>query len=87
MVFKSAVWYIISIISSVISNGTSFDFYFFFDDLFMVSTAFSMFYSWQIYLVEMTTADTGGKPSESTADENNVIHIMDAPLILYDMQR
>ena len=76
-----------SVISSVISSSTNIDYYFFFDDLFMVSTAFSMFYSWQIYQVEMTTADTGGKPSESTADENNVIHLTDAPLILYDMQR
>ena len=87
MVFNSAVWYIMSVISSVISSSTSLDYYFFFDDLFMVSTAFSMFYSWQIYQVEMTTADTGGKPMESTTDENDVIHLMDAPLILFDMQR
>ena len=54
----------------------------------MMSTAFSMFYSWQIYQVEMTTADTGGKPSEATAsDENDVIHLVDAPFMLYEMQR
>ena len=85
MVFNSAVWYIMSVVSSVISSSTSFDYYFFFDDLFMVSTAFSMFYSWQIYQVEMTAADTGGKPSEATSDENDVIHLVDAPYMLYEM--
>ena len=49
MVVQGALWYIISCIGFVCTFSYTLDYYFLFDDLFLVSTAFSLFYSWQSY--------------------------------------
>ena len=49
MVVHGALWYVISCIGFVFTFSETLDYYFLFDDLFMVSTAFSLFYSWQSY--------------------------------------
>ena len=46
MVILGALWYVISVIGFVFTFSEELDYYFLFDDLFMVSTAFSLFYSW-----------------------------------------
>ena len=46
MVVHGALWYVISCIGFIFTFDDSLDYYFLFDDLFMVSTAFSLFYSW-----------------------------------------
>ena len=52
MVIHGALWYVISVIGFVFTFSETMDYYFLFDDLFMVSTAFSLFYSWQSYEVD-----------------------------------
>ena len=49
MVVHGALWYVISCIGFMLTFSESLDYYFLFDDFFMVSTAFSLFYSWQSY--------------------------------------
>ena len=49
MVFHGALWYLVSVVGFLLTFSEKLDYYFFFDDLFMVSTAFSMFYSWQSF--------------------------------------
>ena len=49
MVANGALWYFISCIGFVFTFSEKLDYYFVFDDLFMVSTAFSLFYSWQSF--------------------------------------
>ena len=46
MVVHGALWYVISCVGFVFTFSETLDYYFLFDDLFMVSTAFSLFYSW-----------------------------------------
>ena len=46
MVMYGAFWYIVSCIGFLLTFSESLDYYFLFDDLFMIATAFSMFYSW-----------------------------------------
>ena len=46
MVLYGALWYVVSVIGFLLTFSETLDYYFFFDDLFMISTAFSMFYSW-----------------------------------------
>lgn len=49
MVLYGAFWYIISCIGFVLTFSEELDYYFVFDDLFMVATSFSLFYSWQSF--------------------------------------
>ena len=51
MVIHGAFWYLVSVFGFLLTFSEKLDYYFFFDDLFMVSTAFSMFYSWQSFQV------------------------------------
>lgn len=60
MVIYGAIWYLVSVFGFLLTFSENLDYYFFFDDLFMVSTAFSMFYSWQSYQVGEAT---DGKPA------------------------
>ena len=53
MVIHGALWYVISCIGFICTFSETLDYYFLFDDLFMVSTAFSLFYSWQSYELDM----------------------------------
>jgi len=57
MVAYGAFWYFVSVIGFLLTFSENLDYYFFFDDLFMVSTAFSMFYSWQSFQVASRTKD------------------------------
>ena len=52
MVVHGALWYFISVIGFIFTFSEELDYYFLFDDLFMVSTAFSLFYSWQSYEID-----------------------------------
>ena len=49
MVMYGALWYVISCVGFVLTFSEALDYYFVFDDLFMVATSFSLFYSWQSY--------------------------------------
>ena len=49
MVIYGAVWYVLSCLGFLLTFSDTLDYYFIFDDLFMISTAFSMFYSWQSF--------------------------------------
>ena len=49
MVMYGALWYVISCIGCVLTFSEQLDYYFVFDDLFMVATSFSLFYSWQSF--------------------------------------
>ena len=49
MVAKAALWYIISIACMVAVYSDMWNYYFFIDDMAMISTAFCIFYSWQSY--------------------------------------
>lgn len=51
MVMYGAFWYIVSCLGFLLTFSEKLDYYFLFDDLFEVSTAFSMFYSWQSFIV------------------------------------
>lgn len=73
MVFYGALWYIVSCIGFLLTFSESLDYYFVFDDLFMVSTAFSMFYSWQSFQV----SDNKGKPAET-------MNLVDVPSVTKD---
>ena len=61
MVIWGAFWYVVSCVGFLLTFSESLDYYFIFDDLFMISTAFSMFYSWQSFRVP--TED--GEPRET----------------------
>ena len=61
MVIYGAIWYMVSVVGFLLTFSENLDYYFFFDDLFMVSTAFSMFYSWQSFQVETDE----GKPAQT----------------------
>jgi len=43
------LWYLISCVGFVCTCSEELNYYFLFDDLFIISTAFSLFYSWQTY--------------------------------------
>ena len=51
MVIWGAIWYVASCVGFLLTFSESLDYYFIFDDMFMISTAFSMFYSWQSFRV------------------------------------
>jgi len=51
MVMYGAFWYMVSVVGFLLTFSETLDYYFFFDDLFMVATCFSMFYSWQSFQV------------------------------------
>ena len=63
MVFYGAIWYFVSVLGFLLTFSEALDYYFFFDDLFMISTAFSMFYSWQSFQV----SEDPEKPVETIA--------------------
>ena len=64
MVLYGAIWYAVSCIGFLLTFSERLDYYFVFDDLFMISTAFSMFYSWQSFRVPATE---GGPAVETMA--------------------
>ena len=49
MAAYGALWYVVSCACLVFINSDVLNYYFFFDDIFMISTAFCLFYSWQSY--------------------------------------
>ena len=49
MAAYGALWYVVSLACLVFINSDILNYYFFFDDIFMISTAFCLFYSWQSY--------------------------------------
>ena len=49
MVAYGALWYAISCGGLIFTFSDVWNYYFFFDDIFMISTAFCLFYSWQSY--------------------------------------
>ena len=49
MVLHGAFWYLVSVVGFLLTFSEKLDYYFFFDDIFMISTAFCLFYSWQSY--------------------------------------
>ena len=49
------LWYLISCVGFVCTWSDNLNYYFLFDDLFIISTAFSLFYSWQTYTDETLT--------------------------------
>ena len=49
MAAYGALWYVVSLACLVFTNSDVLNYYFFFDDIFMISTAFCLFYSWQSY--------------------------------------
>lgn len=74
MVLYGALWYIVSCFGFLLTFSETLDYYFVFDDLFMVSTAFSMFYSWQSFQV----IDEEGKPAKTMS-------LRDVPFVFRDM--
>lgn len=73
MVLYGALWYIVSCFGFLLTFSETLDYYFVFDDLFMVSTAFSMFYSWQSFQV----IDEEGKPAKTMS-------LRDVPFVFRD---
>ena len=49
MVVHGALGYVVSCVGFVLTFSENLDYYFVFDDLFMVATSFSLFYSWQSF--------------------------------------
>ena len=74
MVFYGALWYFVSVVGFLLTMSERLDYYFIFDDLFMVSTAFSMFYSWQSFIV----SEDPKKPAET-------INLLDSPRVLIEI--
>ena len=62
MVIWGAIWYVASCVGFLLTFSESLDYYFIFDDMFMISTAFSMFYSWQSFRVP---ASEGAPPVDT----------------------
>ena len=77
MVINGAFWYIVSCVGFLMTFSESLDYYFIFDDLFMISTAFSMFYSWQSFQV------SNGSDDEKKAPQT--MHLIDVPGVLMEM--
>ena len=76
MVINGAFWYAVSCVGFLLTFSERLDYYFVFDDLFMISTAFSMFYSWQSF--QISTDEN--KPAE-------IMHLTDVPIVLIEMIR
>ena len=76
MVLHGAFWSLVSVVGFLLTFSEKLDYYFFFDDLFMVSTAFSMFYSWQSFQV----SDDPNKPAET-------MNLRDVPSVFLLMMR
>jgi len=81
MVAYGALWYLVSVVGFLLTFSENLDYYFFFDDLFMVSTAFSMFYSWQSFQV----ASTNEKENDGVEKPAETIALLDVPRVLRDM--
>jgi len=76
MVLYGAFWYMVSCVGFLLTFSEKLDYYFLFDDLFEVSTAFSMFYSWQSFIV----SEEADKPADTMS-------LKDVPFVLFEMFR
>ena len=76
MVLWGAFWYMVSCIGFLLTFSEKLDYYYLFDDLFEVSTAFSMFYSWQSFIV-----------SEQPDVPAPIMNLRDVPFVLVEMIR
>lgn len=65
MVAHGALWYTLSLASALFSYSEYWNYYFFFDDIVMISTAFCLFYSWQSY--------------DNDTSKKNAIGLLDVP--------
>ena len=74
MVVNGAFWYIVSCFGFLLTFSETLDYYFIFDDLFMISTAFSMFYSWQSFQVNDHDKQTA-----------QTMNLRDVPFVLKEM--
>ena len=75
MVVNGAFWYIVSCLGFLLTFSETLDYYFIFDDLFMISTAFSMFYSWQSFQVS----------SDHDKQSAQTMNLRDVPFVLKEM--
>ena len=75
MVMYGAFWYIVSCLGFLLTFSEKLDYYFLFDDLFEVSTAFSMFYSWQSFQVG----------SEDEKKKPETMNLVDVPRVFFEM--
>jgi len=74
MVFYGALWYLASVLGFLVTFSERLDYYFFFDDFFMISTSFSMFYSWQSFQV-----------SQDPNAPAQTMNLTDVPLVFFEL--